>query len=342
MTAPQETENPFLDFPFRELKICETGIKSNLEFVKEHKLAEKLDDCRFFASNLASYAHKDMLGSSLPIGFMNMDYGMHEVERDLSVSLLLAFYRGHDSLFDVNTLKPAFFLLRSALEGTQTCIYYYEEYLKIQKNTQMQDGLNCKPAIETISPQMDKWLKGEEDTPRAQKLKKIFESGNFPVLEKEFSFKDHISKHKSHLDNILHSKVRLPGGRPLNQRNLFEYYLNYYFAVITDIAVMLAVFKPINVIELPIDEKFGGSAPLILDSLHPGLFEKLIPQKLFSAIVMIAEQDIETQSLKEFVLSQPDLTKEEIDKSFDWLNEFNGKPSPTLKEITTEEGKIKQ
>ena len=272
-----------------------------------------------------------------------MDYGMHEVERDLAVSLLLAFYRGHDSLLDVNTLKPAFFLLRSALEGTQACIYYYDEYLKIARNTSgTQDGLNCKPADETIPPQMDKWLKGEEDTPRAQKLNKIFESGNFPELGKEFNFKELISKHKRHLDNILHSKVRLPGGRPLNQRNLFEYYLSYYFAVITDIAVMLAVFKPINIIELPIDEKFGGSAPLILDDLHPGLFEKLIPQKLFTAIIKIAEQDVETQSLKEFVLSQPDLTKEEINKSFDWLNEFNGNPSPALQEMKTEKGEMKQ
>jgi hypothetical protein len=104
---------------------------------------------------------------------------------------------------------------------------------------------------------------------------------------------------------------------------------------------MLAVFKPINIIELPIDEKFGGSAPLILDNLHPGLFEKLIPPKIFKAIDKIAEQDVETQSLKEFVLSQRDLTKEEGEKSFDYLDEFCKKPTPVPEKIKIVKGEAK-
>ena len=101
-----------LDFPERELQVCEEGTIVNAKIIKDKNLEDKISDYRFLVTRLCSCAHKDMFGSTLPMGFMNIDYGMREVERDLEMSLTLAFFYNPIGCCDVNTLKPAFYLRR--------------------------------------------------------------------------------------------------------------------------------------------------------------------------------------------------------------------------------------
>jgi len=311
---PAQIEDWQLEFPLRELKGCDQAVSVNLKFIVEKKLQDKLDDYRFLTDRLSNLAHKDILTSKLPLGFMSIGTAMSEVERDLNTSLALAFFHEQGGS-RVNTLKPAFYLLRSALESTKTCIHYYHHY-----SSALNNDANSAPA-------MDNWIKGKENTPNSRILENIFTHEKFVLLENGVKFKTTLKKHERRLEDILHTKIRISGAHNIN---LFEYYLGYYFAILIDITILLSVFKPINILELPVFEKFGGNAPMILDDLAPELLRRILPANVIATLDKIAEQDSETQSLKAFVLAQPDLTKEEIDKSFDYLEELTKKPEQGL------------
>jgi len=93
-----------LDFPLRELKRFERGATVNLKFIEEKKLKDRLTDYQCLTARLCNLAHKDMLTSALPLGFMSLDFAMHEVQRDLNTSLSLAFFHNQQTS-DINSLK---------------------------------------------------------------------------------------------------------------------------------------------------------------------------------------------------------------------------------------------
>jgi len=97
-----------------------------------------------------------------------------------------------------------------------------------------------------------------------------------------------------------------------------------YIKTVGEIVVILALYNPMILVGVPLDEKFGLNGPMS-GYYYDGqaeLVHKLIPDIYKQYFQDIAKNDEEIKSVIEYFNSLPDLTNEDIEKQVRIQKEF--------------------
>lgn len=171
-------------------------------------------------------------------------------------------------------------------------------------------------------PETRQWLTGKIETPFIKKFKNyIFDIPNFKQFSAKTDFLSNIETLLKEINNIIHNKNRIS----YSSEKIFDYFLDSFIKTCENIAIMLVLFKPVILLDLPIFQKFGFNAPIDFDDLKPEIFKKIISDNSFKILNEIAINDDNSISIKKWIINLPDLSKEEIEKSADWIKETDTK-----------------
>jgi hypothetical protein len=100
--------------------------------------------------------------------------------------------------------------------------------------------------------------------------------------------------------------------------NTLEEFLNTLIQTVENILVLIVLYNPIVLMELPLEEKFGINAPV--GFILPGqsdLINQLIPNNYSRFFKDLKIEDLEILGLVDWVNSQVSLTDEQLQKQFE-------------------------
>jgi hypothetical protein len=285
----------------------EDRMKGSLEFIKtEYKNLEQLNLSIDFIEYHQSEAVKADIKQLYTVGY----FPATETEMELDHSIKHAL---------IGSYKSAFADLRRALELTLISVYLTSE------------TYDTKKAVE--------WVMSKSDTPGFSKsLDKLISDGRFKEFNDKYEWKKHLQEFYWLLSDFSHNKGQLKGYRELNKTNFFtagtsapsinyetlETFCDFYIKTVGEIVVMLALYNPMILVGVPLDEKFGlnGPASGFFYEGQAELVHKLIPDTYKDYFKEMAENDIEIKSVLEYFNSLPDLTEEDIKEQIKMQNEF--------------------
>lgn len=229
----------------------------------------------------------------------------------------------------IGSYKAGFDYLRSCLELTIVSIYF-----SFQKNL-IEDGewfiMEPQELIKYLQDER-KWVNSNSNTPFFSKMiKRIGSNDRFKDLNDEYSYFNELQSHYNILCDYIHVKGYDFGIGNMNSLRTFisgsslptinEESLNTYLNILTEtvehIVLLVALYNPIILIELPLEDKFGLNEPV--GFVHPWQSQginDLIKIKYKPFIDKIKREDPEVISQKEWVNSLQDLTEEEITKQY--------------------------
>jgi len=262
------------------------------------------------AIEFIEYHHSDAIKGDIEQMYRVGHYPSTEVEMELDHSIKHAL---------IGSYKAAFSDLRRAIELTLISVFLLSEHS------------DRKKAVE--------WFLSKCDTPNFSKsLNKLIQQGHFKDLNNKYEWKKNLQHFYWQLSDYSHNKGKLKGYRELNKTNFFtagtsiptinyetlESICDFYIKTVGEIIVMLALYNPMILVGVPLDEKFGLNPPIsgFFYEEQAKLVHKLIPNKYKSFFSDLTDNDVEISSIIEYFNSLPDLTKEEIDEQSRIMKNF--------------------
>jgi len=216
----------------------------------------------------------------------------------------------------IGSYKSAYGFLRRGLELSLLHIYF-----AVTKNYQKsRDWLNSERNTEFFSTIINK----------------IFKDARFSEFEEQTSWKEKVQTLYWEIADVLHVKGMKKGFREMNSPRSYisgthfesvsmsslDDFIDAYIAVIENICVAVALYNPILVVGLDLDNKFGMGGP-ISGFFYPGqseMLNSLIPSDYKQHIEKLQSSDEEVTGLVEWFNGQPDITEEQFQKQ---VEEFN-------------------
>lgn len=285
----------------------EDRVKGSLDFIKtKYKNNELLNLSIDFIENHQSDAVKADIKQLDTVRY----FPATETEMELDHSIKHAL---------IGSYKSAFADLRRALELTLISVYLTSE------------TYDTKKAVE--------WVMSKSDTPGFSKsLNKLISGGRFKELNDKYEWKKNLQEFYWLLSDFSHNKGQLKGYIELNKTNLFisgtsapsinfdtlETFCEFFIKTVGEIVVMLAMYNPMILVGVPLDEKFGlnGPASGYFYEGQAELVHKLIPDSYKEYFIELAKNDIEIKSVLEYFNSLTDLTEQEVKEQIKMQNDF--------------------
>jgi len=220
----------------------------------------------------------------------------------------------------IGSYKSAFADLRRALELIVISVYLTS------------DSCDAKSAI--------KWVLSKSDTPGFSKsLSVLVTNGRFKEFDETFEWKKRIQELYWLLSDYSHNKGQLKGYRQLNKTNHFisgtsvptineetlESFCDFYINTVSEIIVILALYNPMILVGVPLDEKFGLNGPFsgFFYEGQAELVHQLLPKDYKDYFKKLAESDVEIRSNLDYFETLPDLTEEDIKEQIKEDEKFN-------------------
>jgi len=169
------------------------------------------------------------------------------------------------------------------------------------------------------------WISSERDTPPRKALKSVLKSSSLYELANESlrldSTLDNLYGTLSdytHTKGFVHSHQWLKtSNRPVFSELALHEFSEVYWYVVKYCVSLIAIHFPNAIIGLPTYEKFGYGSPICLIDFDEAEQVRAVftPEEL-SVLEYVASKNKEFQQLKSTVEAMPDLTKEEIDNTW--------------------------
>ena len=219
----------------------------------------------------------------------------------------------------IGSYKASFSDLRRALELSVTSIY-------LTSNQSDQ-----KKAIE--------WINSCSDTPFFSKmLDKLSKEKRFKDFNDKYEWVKNLKQFYWNLSNFSHNKGRLNGYQQLNKIShrargtidpsikleTLAFFCDFYIKTVEEIVIMLALYNPVILVGLPLDEKFGLNPPAsgFYNDHQSDLIHKLIPDQFKQYFIDIANNDEDIKCIIEWINSRPDLTDEDFEEQRRHMDEL--------------------
>ena len=223
----------------------------------------------------------------------------------------------------IGSYKAAFGDLRRALE-----LIVLSNYLSSEK-TKRKDSID--------------WMNSNQNTPyTANMIGALVKDGRYKALNDSNQWAKNLKQCIGSLADISHNKGRMMGYMELNKINMhigfthlpnidlktLEMFCNVFIGVVGEIVVLLALYNPIVLVGLPIDEKFGFNPPMsgFYCDIQSERLTSLIPDRYLEFFKLLRDNDEQIESLTEWVEGFPDLTSEEMEQQIKdqdtFLNSF--------------------
>ncbi|MEQ1527326.1 MAG: hypothetical protein ABL911_11360 [Gallionella sp.] len=208
--------------------------------------------------------------------------------------------------------KPAYFSLRSFLELGFTGLYF------ISSSATEAEG--------------KEWVAGVTFTPFFNRsLKRLLLLPEYAASEPHIEYQKMLSDTYNSLSDRTHTRGTPHGHIELNQSNRPQFIEKSFLEFVEmaercceALAVTLAIQHPIVLIPLPMNEKFGLNPPLsgFLQEHDVDCLKSFISPKRLRWLETFAANDSNTQGLREWVESQPDLTEDQWQEQIRHQKEF--------------------
>jgi hypothetical protein len=226
--------------------------------------------------------------------------------------------------------QAAFSHLRSCLELTLLSIYFsFEEHFLDGEDWLNIPEFDWKKAKQTER----KWFDSLVDTPFFSKMLQVVKKDDrFGSFDLAYTWFDVLRSNYYKLSDYTHIKGYKMGSQVMNNVNShfnnssfhnintdsLNMFLETLIQTIENIVILITLYNPIVLIELPLEEKFGINEPI--GFIHPGqsnVISQLIPTQYNSFFENLKANDIEILGLIDWVNSFPDLTSEQIKKQLE-------------------------
>lgn len=233
----------------------------------------------------------------------------------------------------IGAYKPAFDHLRSCLELTLLTVYFsFEKHYMDGEDWLNDPNFNWKKAIADEG----KWFDSINDTPFFSNMLKVIQKNErFEIFENQHFWSDKFKKIYYQLCDYTHIKGYKMGSQSLcritthfnnssfhnTSTTTLDDFLVTLISVVEQIVLLVSLYNPVTLIELPLDIKFGINEPV--GFIQPGQSEivnQLIPLQYKQFFDHLKNNDEEVLGIKEWVDARPDMTQEEIKKQLDNFN----------------------
>lgn len=212
--------------------------------------------------------------------------------------------------------KPAYQCLRSYLELALVGLYFLS-----------------LPASDRTGR---RWLEGIERTPFISNIgKALRRNQDFASGGEHVGFFDRMTSVYRELSDRTHTKGENHGHTAVSKANFprfipeaLESFTEHAHRASSVIALGFALLRPVVLVALPIDEKFGLNPPLsgFLQEFEVDILRSLLPAEHLAWLEARAELDEEAISVRAWVESMPDVTpeqwEEQIKRQQDWFREM--------------------
>ena len=286
----------------------EERVNSSIDFIK--KKYKHYNEFKI-AIDYIEYCHANTVKADLKslskLGF----YPATETQMELDYSIKHAL---------IGSYKASFSDLRRALELSIVFVYLSSEIVERKK------------AID--------WIMSRSDTPHfSNVLNKLIEQKRYKDINKTCNWERNLKNLYWKLSDFSHNKGELKGYRELNNPNFFvggatsapsikyetlELFCDFYIKTVKEIVAIQALYNPIILVGVPLDEKFGLEGPMsgFLNEGQAKLVNKLIPLKYRTYFDQLVENDEEIRSIVEFFDSLPDLSEDDLKEQVERQKEF--------------------
>ena len=201
--------------------------------------------------------------------------------------------------------KLSFQLLREILELVLLQFYiYFEDDKKFLRN----------------------WLKGDADTPFKKEMKKaLHKSEAYELANPKFNLDSQLDRIYENLSGYIHTqgikyshKALKNANRPVFSEKTLVKFTDVYFDTIKYCVLVIAINFPNAIQPLPIFAKFGYNAPFSFINESKA---KMI-RSIFTMAELLELDDLSLKNkdflgLKAYVETMPDLTRDEINKTYE-------------------------
>ena len=285
----------------------EDRFKASYDYLKtEYPQINNLRDSIDFVDYLLLDALKPDVEYLITIGF----FPLSEMKMDLDHSIKHAL---------IGSYKAAFADLRRALELALTMIYLTSDMSDVKKAKE--------------------WVLSKLDTPHfSSSLKKLVANGRYFDFNVQFDWRKELQDFYWRLSDFSHNKGQLKSYHELNKVSAFisstslpticydtlSLFSDLYIQTIGEIVTMLALYNPVILVGIPIEDKFGLNGPVtgFYSETQSALIHKLMPDKYKGYFKLLSERDVELLSIVDYYRSLPDLTVEEFKVQADEFNEI--------------------
>jgi hypothetical protein len=182
---------------------------------------------------------------------------------------------------------------------------------------------------ETDEEKAKNWIRSNHNTIAFTKaLKTLVKQGRFKKIESSCGWKKRLQELYIELSGFSHNKGMLKGYRELNKITLFtpgtsvlsikketiDTFCDLYIQTIQEIIAIQALYNPIILVGVPLDEKFGLEPPIsgFLNDEQARMIKKLIPEKYENFFDHLTKNDSEIKENVECFNALYDLTDEDI------------------------------
>jgi hypothetical protein len=231
--------------------------------------------------------------------------------------------------------QAAFGHLRTCLELTLLTVYFsFEKHFM-----DGEDWLNT-PDLDWKKAKQDerKWFDSLIDTPFFSKMLHVLKKDErFAAFDISHQWFDQLKKTYYMLSDHTHIRGYKMGTQAMNNirahfnsssfhqinTQSLSLFLNVLIQSTEQMVVMLALYNPIILVELPLEEKFGINEPI--GFIHPGqaeLVNNLIPVSFATFFDQLKSSDQEILDIVHWVNTFPAMSEEDIRKQLDDFNSF--------------------
>lgn len=285
----------------------EDRVNESLVFIKtKYKRLSELNH----AIEFIAYHQSDAIRADIALLSRVGYYPSTEVEMELDYAIKHAL---------IGSYKAAFADLRRALELTVTSMYLVSEHS------------GRKKAVE--------WLLSKSDSPHfSDSLGKLVKQGLFKEFNERFRWKNNVQQLYWELSDYSHNKGMLKGYRELNKTNFFtggtsapsirhetlETFCDFHVKLVGEIGTILALYNPIILVGLPVEEKLGINGPMsgFYSDAQSEALHKIIPNRYKQYFAGIAENNEEVKSVLAWFNSMPDITEVEFKEQIKEFKKF--------------------
>ncbi len=291
-------------------ELNEENISEILEILISHNLGsssasvslsrEELIKTKYGKKFISNYVVFRECGISYPITPMNWSSGERipgvQAEESALSSIVLCF-QGH--------YKPAFYTLREVIELVTLQLYFLISDDRII---------------------IGKWGRSEIRTPLLKNMfKELKKCELFKKIEQELKITEQLYQIYDELGGYVHTRgipatnMGLSGTNFIEfSKNAFERYLRFAYKVFEKLSILYLSFFPTGIISLPAFQKFGYFDPVWIPRKEKVSFiRSIIPKKSLIKLEQFAEQNHWFLQLRERINALPDLSPDELDKSYD-------------------------
>ncbi|TPE43592.1 hypothetical protein [Pontibacter mangrovi] len=285
-------------------------VTRGLHFIKtKYKNTEMLNLCVSFME----YHHSDAIVADVENLFYRIGYfPATEAEMELDYSIKHAL---------IGSYKAAFADLRRAIELTAINVYLTSEHSKREASFE--------------------WIMSQRDSPFfSTMIESLAKTGRFKDINEEANWKQNIKQFYWRISDYTHNKGQAKGYRELNKVNAHMFgtfvpninletlssFLDCYIETVREITIFLALYNPVILVGLPLEDKFGLNGPMsgFYTEHQAEAINSLIPEPYKEYFTQLIKKDEEVIGAVESIISMPDLTKEDFDKQVQALKGYMG------------------